>query len=301
MVLKGLRPPCDDVAPKPFAVAENVRAGGWSFGVSDCEVERESLLVLQDAVSRGAQDARGLGGRRTWSGASRGSLCYPLGQGHEKGRRAAGGTLSGARWDKRANKRQSRATEVEMYGDRWCAGMCVRRCWSLGLCEYGSVWADGVFGDAGLWKCRVQGAGKCGRWRGVWCWAMAMAMIIAVFKKTCEKNGLCSAWLALLPRLPAAEGRCVRARQRLQISRERWPHCLFYTAFYSKPATARTIQLSCRLRSWPRLSHSSFKTIITRAAFVATHDAVMTYKQGHFFFVTCLRVWGSETNTPADT
>jgi hypothetical protein len=50
----------------------------------------------------------------------------------------------------------------------------------------------------------------------------------------------------------------------------------------------------------PRLSHSSFKTIITRAAFVATHDAVMTYKQGHFF-VTCLRVWGSKTNTSADT
>jgi hypothetical protein len=46
MVLKGLRPPCDDVAPKPFAVAENVRAGGCSFWFSDCEVERESLLVL---------------------------------------------------------------------------------------------------------------------------------------------------------------------------------------------------------------------------------------------------------------
>ena len=90
MVLNGLRPPCDDVAPKPFAVAENVRAGGWSFWVSDCEVERESLLVL-GAVSGGAQDARGPKGRRTWSGASRGSLCYPLGQGHEKGQRAAGG------------------------------------------------------------------------------------------------------------------------------------------------------------------------------------------------------------------
>jgi hypothetical protein len=32
---------------------------------------------------------------------------------------------------------------------------------------------------------------------------------------------------------------------------------------------------------------------------VASHDAVMTYKQGQFF-VTCLRVWGSITNTPAD-
>jgi hypothetical protein len=50
MVLKGLRPPCDDVAPKPFAVAENVRVGGWSLWWSDCEVDRESLLVLQGAV-----------------------------------------------------------------------------------------------------------------------------------------------------------------------------------------------------------------------------------------------------------
>lgn len=51
MPLKGLRPPCDDVLAKPFAVAENVRAGGWSDGWSDCEVDRESLLVLQGAVS----------------------------------------------------------------------------------------------------------------------------------------------------------------------------------------------------------------------------------------------------------
>lgn len=103
-------------------------------------------------------------------------------------------------------------------------------CWSLGLCEYGSVWADGVFDDAGLRKCRMLGgAGGGGAGRLV----LGDAVIIAVFKKTCEKNGLCSAWLALLPRLPAAEGRCVRARLRLQISRERWPHRLFYTAFYS--------------------------------------------------------------------
>lgn len=52
MALKGLRPPCDDVAAKPFAVAENVRVGGWSFWWSDCEVVRESLLVLQGAVRR---------------------------------------------------------------------------------------------------------------------------------------------------------------------------------------------------------------------------------------------------------
>jgi hypothetical protein len=96
MVLNGLRPPCDDVAPKPLAVAENVRAGGWSFWLSDCEVDRESLLVLQGAVSGGAQaqDARGLEGRRTWSGASRGSLCYPLGQGHGRGQWAGGGRHS---------------------------------------------------------------------------------------------------------------------------------------------------------------------------------------------------------------
>ena len=32
MALNGLRPPCDDVSPpKRFAVAENVRVGGWSF------------------------------------------------------------------------------------------------------------------------------------------------------------------------------------------------------------------------------------------------------------------------------
>lgn len=46
MPLNGLRPPCDDVLPKPFAVAENVRAGGFSDGWSDCVVDRESLLVL---------------------------------------------------------------------------------------------------------------------------------------------------------------------------------------------------------------------------------------------------------------
>lgn len=59
MALKGLRPPCDDVAPKPFAVAENVRVGGWSFWWSDCEVDRESLLVLQGAVRGATKDVRG--------------------------------------------------------------------------------------------------------------------------------------------------------------------------------------------------------------------------------------------------
>lgn len=59
MALKGLRPPCDDVAPKPFAVAENVRVGGWSFWWSDCEVDRESLLVLQGAVRGATEDVRG--------------------------------------------------------------------------------------------------------------------------------------------------------------------------------------------------------------------------------------------------
>lgn len=53
MALKGLRPPCEEVSPpKRFAVAENVRVGGWSDGASDGAVDNESLLVLQGAVSR---------------------------------------------------------------------------------------------------------------------------------------------------------------------------------------------------------------------------------------------------------
>lgn len=79
MALKGLRPPCDDVSPpKRFAVAENVRVGGWSFWWSACEVVNESLLVLQSAVSRLTKDVRGHEGEHTWSGGSRGSPCYPL-------------------------------------------------------------------------------------------------------------------------------------------------------------------------------------------------------------------------------
>lgn len=79
MALNGLRPPCDDVSPpKRFAVAENVREGGWSDWWSDCEVDNESLLVLQGAVSRVTEDVRGRKGERTWSGGSRGSPCYPL-------------------------------------------------------------------------------------------------------------------------------------------------------------------------------------------------------------------------------
>lgn len=79
MALNGLRPPCDEVSPpKRFAVAENVRVGGWSFGFSACEVDRESLLVLQGAVSRVPEALRGHEGRHTWSGGSRGSPCYPL-------------------------------------------------------------------------------------------------------------------------------------------------------------------------------------------------------------------------------
>lgn len=50
--LNGLRPPCDDVLPKPFAVAENVRVGGCSDWWSDCVVDRESLLVLERRVQR---------------------------------------------------------------------------------------------------------------------------------------------------------------------------------------------------------------------------------------------------------
>jgi len=79
MPLKGLRPPCEDVPPKPFAVAENVRAGGWSDWWSDCEVDRESLLVLQGAVSWVMEAVRGHEGGRTWSDESRDSPCYPLG------------------------------------------------------------------------------------------------------------------------------------------------------------------------------------------------------------------------------
>jgi hypothetical protein len=79
MALKGLRPPCDDVSPpKRFAVAENVRVGGWSFWWSDWEVDNESLLVLQGAVSRVTKGVRGHKGKHTWSGGSRGSPCYPL-------------------------------------------------------------------------------------------------------------------------------------------------------------------------------------------------------------------------------
>jgi hypothetical protein len=74
---------------------------------------------------------------------------------------------------------------------RWCAGMCVRRCWSLGLCEYGRVWADGVFDDAGLRKCRMLGVRAVRAVAGRL--VLGDAVIIAVFKKTCEKNGLCSA------------------------------------------------------------------------------------------------------------
>jgi hypothetical protein len=63
--------------------------------------------------------------------------------------------------------------------------------WDYCLCEYGSVWADGVFDDAGLRKCRMLAvrAGRAVAGRLM----LGEAVIIAVFKKTCEKNGLCSA------------------------------------------------------------------------------------------------------------
>ena len=118
-------------------------------------VQRFSLLSIG---ARSRERAAG-GGRRE-------ALCLELGGTNER--------TSG-----RAELLRSRCTAIG--GVRGCAYG------DAGAWDYASTAAfgrTGVFGDAGLWKCRVQGAGKCGRWRGVWCWAMAMAMIIAVFKKT---------------------------------------------------------------------------------------------------------------------
>jgi hypothetical protein len=116
MVLKGLRPPCDDVSPpKRLAAAENVRVGGWSFWGSACEVDRESLLVLQGAVSRGTEDSRaGILGAASPEVLP--VIHWWLGHGEEEqGVRAA--ALSEAWWDEGANKQQSRAS-------RGSAGQC---------------------------------------------------------------------------------------------------------------------------------------------------------------------------------
>lgn len=118
MALKGLRPPCDDVVPKPFAVAENVRAGGASATLSDCEVDRESLLVLHGAVSRLIKDVRGHKGGPTWSGASRGSLCYPLGQGHGGRQRTGSGLCLELERASERTSSNNRAMESR------CGGQC---------------------------------------------------------------------------------------------------------------------------------------------------------------------------------
>jgi hypothetical protein len=46
--LKGFLPPCDESPPNRFAV-EKVRWGwsGFSFCCSECDIDRESLLVLE--------------------------------------------------------------------------------------------------------------------------------------------------------------------------------------------------------------------------------------------------------------
>lgn len=52
MVLKGFLPPCDESPPNRF-VAENVRCGasGFSPWASECDMDRESLLLLLGAIS----------------------------------------------------------------------------------------------------------------------------------------------------------------------------------------------------------------------------------------------------------
>lgn len=84
---------------------------------------------------------------------------------------------------------------------------------------------------------------------------------IGVFKKTCERLAFA------LPRLRARA--FAVARWTTNFSRAPAAPSLLH-GLLLKSATARTLQLSCRLRSWPRMSHSSFKTIITRAASAAS-------------------------------
>lgn len=77
MALKGFRPPWDESPPKRL-VAETVRWWGSDFSLfSECDMERESLLVLLGAVSWVESEGAGTG-ERTWNAESRGSPCYPL-------------------------------------------------------------------------------------------------------------------------------------------------------------------------------------------------------------------------------
>jgi hypothetical protein len=61
-------------------LAEMVRWCGSDFSLltSECDMERESLLVLLWLVSRQSVNMRGQASMHTWSAGSRGSLCYPF-------------------------------------------------------------------------------------------------------------------------------------------------------------------------------------------------------------------------------
>jgi hypothetical protein len=76
--LKGFLPPCDESPPNRFVV-EKVRWGcsAFSFCCSECDMDRESLLVLWSCVSSVHVLACGEWTWRTWSGGSKGSPCYP--------------------------------------------------------------------------------------------------------------------------------------------------------------------------------------------------------------------------------
>ena len=78
MALNGLRPPWDESPPGRLE-AEKGRWGASDLSPwdSECDMDRESLLVLLNAVSPGMEKAGGRGGH-TWSAGSRGCPCYPL-------------------------------------------------------------------------------------------------------------------------------------------------------------------------------------------------------------------------------
>lgn len=77
IALKGFRPPWEESPPKRL-VAETVRWCGSDFSLlfSECDMERESLLVLLAAVSGENKDAGTQ--EHTWSAESRDYPCYPL-------------------------------------------------------------------------------------------------------------------------------------------------------------------------------------------------------------------------------
>lgn len=60
IALKGFLPPCDESPPYRF-VAEKVRCGasGLSPWASECDIDRESLLVLLGAISLETENMRG--------------------------------------------------------------------------------------------------------------------------------------------------------------------------------------------------------------------------------------------------